>query len=78
MLSPLKIIVLAGIIAGVWYAFRWLNRIGDRKAEQVGKKGREQRAAEIEDMVRCPVCDTYIAAGAPKDCGRPDCPGRAN
>lgn len=76
MLSPLKIIVLAGIIVGVWYAFRWLNRIGVNKSQRLRKKSREQRAAEIEDMVRCPVCDTYVPAGQLHDCDRPDCPSR--
>jgi uncharacterized protein len=68
-----KLIVLAAIIAAVWYGFKFLGRLeAKRKAEiKAGKKA--GGSGEAQNMILCPVCDIYVAAGA-ASCDRGDCP----
>ncbi|MDJ0949367.1 MAG: hypothetical protein QNJ94_10635 [Alphaproteobacteria bacterium] len=76
MLSPLKILVLVAIIAVVWYGFRRFGSGSGRiKGKDAQKSAAERRAEQIEDMVKCPYCDTFIPAGQGETCGRPECPG---
>ncbi len=65
-----KLLVLAAIIAAVWYGFKFLGRLeAKRKAElKAAEKG-----GKTQNMTLCPVCDTYVAAGA-ASCDRADCP----
>ena len=75
-LSFAKLILLALVVAAVWFGFRYLQardralaaarRAAQPAPERVGRGG-------TEDLVKCPVCATYVArtAGA---CGRGDCP----
>ncbi len=68
-----KLIVLAAIIAVVWYGFKFLGRLeAKRKAELKAGKNQTEGGA-TQSMVKCPVCETYVAAGA-GSCGRSDCP----
>lgn len=77
-----KLLVLAGIIAAVWYGFQWLSRLDkQRKADQKvqgggGRKARSQPAKgdEPEDMVQCPTCGSFVIAKSSSNCGRSDCP----
>ncbi len=45
---------------------RWASRM--QRGSQPGGGG------ETEDMVKCSVCGTYVAAGSVSSCGRGDCP----
>jgi uncharacterized protein len=70
--SPTKILFTVILIAAVWYGFKIIGRIGAGKGaadEQVTKKD-----ASAQDMKKCPVCDAYVSAAAPANCGRDDCP----
>ena len=70
--SITKLLVLAAIVATVWYGFKIIGRIGAGKGaadEKVTKKD-----ASAQDMKKCPVCDAYVSAAAPANCGRDDCP----
>ncbi len=83
-----KLIVLVGIIAAVWYGFKLVSRLDQaRKAEAKLNTKKERRAGpfgkrrtppatadEAEDMVRCPVCEAFVAARSAASCGRDDCP----
>lgn len=83
-----KLIVLAGIIAAVWYGFKLISRLdAARKAEakvagdrRPGKRpfGWRRRSAparsDPEDMVPCPTCGAYVAVRNTSSCGRADCP----
>ncbi len=83
-----KLIVLAGIIAAVWYGFKLVSRLdaarkaearvsGDRNPKR-GPFGRRRSRAparnDAEDMVQCPTCGAYISAQNTAGCGRGDCP----
>ncbi len=74
----LKLLVLAAIVAAVWYGFKWLQRRDEIAArggdESLTKTRGNKRVDAVEDMVKCPVCGTYVAAEGAQDCGKPDCP----
>jgi uncharacterized protein len=74
-----KLIVLAGIVAAVWYGFKLVGRLQvARKAEAAAARSsaKQPKAArsEAEDMVQCPVCQAYVPARGTTGCGRADCP----
>ena len=82
-----KLLVLAAIIAAVWYGFKFVGRLQDaREAEQKLRAGgtrqpkarwrraKQPAAPEAEDMVECPVCQAYVAARGASRCERPGCP----
>ena len=82
-----KLIVLAAVIAAVWYGFKFVGRLQDaREAEQKLRAGgtrqpkarwrraKQPAAPEAEDMVACPVCQAYVAARGASRCERPGCP----
>ena len=77
-LSKLLFTVL--VIGAVWYGFRWIGRLRHRPGAggRVGKAGaapsEAPRPVEAQDMVPCPVCGDYVAAGVAVDCQRADCP----
>lgn len=76
-----KLIVLALVVAVVWYGFRFLGRL--QKARKEEAKLRERQGAQparsaarddgngtIEDLVPCPSCGAYVRAGSTCSCGR--------
>lgn len=40
----------------------------DRKTEPMAE------APKAEEMIQCPACQAYVAAGSTRNCGRADCP----
>ena len=82
-----KLLVLAVVIAIVWYGFKFVGRLqdrrdaaqglGQRKARRPKARGRAAaapEAPEAEDMVACPVCQAYVQARGASRCDRTDCP----
>ena len=79
-----KLLVLAAIVAAIWYGFRWVGRLQKmRDAEQKLRRQEARGAARgasakqeppAEDMVQCPRCQAYLPATRPLACGRADCP----
>ncbi len=82
-----KLLVLAAVIAAVWYGFKFVGRLQDaREAEQKLRAGgtrqpkarrrraKQPAAPEAEDMVECPVCQAYVPARGASRCERPGCP----
>lgn len=63
----MKYVVLAAIIAAVWYGFKIVAR--RNKAKQM----EEARRESVEDMTSCPVCGVYVTPEQ-GDCGREACP----
>jgi hypothetical protein len=83
-ISFAKLLVLAIVVAAVWFGMRWLQDQsrprGPRDAVRKPAPGRgpsaaprDVRAAGTEDLTKCPVCGTYVVRGAPR-CERADCP----
>ncbi len=83
-----KLLVLAAVIALVWYGFKFLGRLQDQRKAGAGlgprpprrskTRGRaaaaEPRVQDAEDMVACPVCQAYVQARGATPCDRSDCP----
>ena len=76
-----KLLVLAAIVAALWYGFKWIGRyqqVQKTKARegQGGGQGEGERDREIgaENMVACAVCGDYVVARGTTSCGRDDCP----
>ena len=76
-----KLIVLALIVALVWYGFRFLGRLqAARKADArlreaegarpARKAAHESGGGTVEDLVPCPSCGSYVRAGSTCSCGR--------
>ncbi len=83
-----KFLVLAAVIALVWYGFKYVGRLQDqrkvggglgrraarRSKPRGGTSAAEPRTPEAEDMVACPVCQAYVQVRGATRCDRPDCP----
>lgn len=83
-----KLIVLAAVIALVWYGFKFVGRLQDRRKAEGGLGGRaprrpktrgrapaaESRSQDAEDMIACPVCQAYVQVRGATRCDRSDCP----
>lgn len=67
--SLAKLLVLAAIVAAVWYGFKWVTRM-----QRIREAEKKEPKVTAEELVRCPKCDAYVAAKGASDCGRPDCP----
>jgi len=74
-LSKLILIVLVGL-AG-WLGWRMLQKIkrqGGNLPTAGAKRGEGAAQGDVEEMVACRVCGTYLARGKARNCGRSDCP----
>lgn len=74
-----KLLVLAAIVAAVWYGFKWVGRLDAARKNRPGGHDRVNRGghnapADVEDTVQCPVCNAYVMAKSTSPCDRPDCP----
>jgi uncharacterized protein len=76
-----KLLVLAVIIAAIWYGFKWVGRLDknrkDRLREDKGGAGgaSDGDTGGDQDLTECALCGTYVAARVTR-CpeGRADCP----
>jgi len=68
-----KLIILAVVIAAVWYGFKLLTRINLQRGQKVAQD-KKDAVSGIADTVQCPVCGTYVAAIGAADCGKSACP----
>jgi uncharacterized protein len=72
-----KLLVLAIIVAAVWFGFRLIGRL-DKARKQAARQQPEgvkaKARASVEETVRCPTCDAFVAARGATSCGRADCP----
>jgi ribosomal protein L32 len=82
-LSLGKILVLAVLVAVVWYGFKYRARIEavravlQREAEARrarARQGEPRQTLAAEDLVKCDRCGSYVAAHSASACGRADCP----
>lgn len=64
-----KYLVLAAIIAAVWYGF---NAISRRNAAKTASDQRD-RKGPVEQMSACAFCGMFVTSEQ-RDCGRDSCP----
>ncbi len=79
-----KLIVLAAVVAAVWYGFKFVGRL-ERARKDAAKRGttassgggassKSAAPRDAEEMVSCPICGDYVAAQGASACDRTDCP----
>lgn len=61
-----KILVLAAIIAAVWYGFKWVGRVNQMRQEKLKEGEPAHRAAE--QMIECRDCGVFYPEGATHRC----------
>ena len=69
-----KILVLAVIIAAVWYGFKFVGRLQAKRQEELKDAGREGNSKDAGDMVKCPQCAAFVVAGGAAKCSKSECP----
>lgn len=70
-----KILLLAAVIAAVWFGYRWWQRVQRVMRDEAAILARQRAKAPTgEDMVKCPTCETYLSPRAARACGRDGCP----
>lgn len=79
-----KFLILVAVVLAVWYGFRYLSRLDqirqkrarpvDREAEPPRTEARTATQIPTEDLIKCPVCATYVPARRTVSCGQPSCP----
>lgn len=78
-LSASKLLLLALVIAAVWYGYKHLTRSETAKDKVDGRPDSDPveggGPGAIEDMVRCPACGAYRASGI-QACSTPECSGK--
>lgn len=82
-----KLLVLAALIAIVWYGFKLIGRLQQarRTEEQLRRSGKgsgkghaggdgSARSPAAEDLVACSNCGAFVSPQGAKSCGRTGCP----
>ena len=69
-----KILVLAVIIAAVWYGFKFVGRLQANRQEELKDARREGNSKDAGDMVKCPQCAAFVVAGGVAKCSKSECP----
>jgi uncharacterized protein len=75
-LSLPKLLVLALIVAAVWYGYKWVGRLDQERKAKLREEGSGDRVGrDSQDLVQCALCGTYGPMGLDR-CpeGRDDCP----
>ena len=74
--SLTKIVVLATIVAAVWYGFKVVGRHEKRRKEDlaVSRKPELVDVKDVGEMIKCPKCGAFVAANGAMNCGRSNCP----
>jgi hypothetical protein len=74
MITPLKLLITAAIVYVLWLAFKYRSRIAaiqremmEARAQAAAKRARKS-APVARDLVPCPKCGAYVAAGAACTC----------
>ncbi len=68
-----KLLVLVVVVVGVWYGFKLVSRL-ERERKRRVREDRKQQTDSVDEMKKCPVCDTYVVSSGARNCGRADCP----
>ena len=82
-----KLIVLAIVIAVVWYGFKFLGRLKETREKEARerdlrspdpKSGTGNDGAnpplDVEETVRCSHCGAFVPARGASNCGQRGCP----
>ncbi len=81
---PKLIFTIVAVLA-VWHGFKWFARYQEDRFSDRDRVRRRSPTApphararepeiESEEMVKCPLCETYVSAKSAVSCGRDGCP----
>ncbi|HVJ53210.1 MAG TPA: hypothetical protein VM689_12145 [Aliidongia sp.] len=71
-----RLLLFAFILFVLWRAWRSFTIGAPTSRRQDRTPGQAAGPmTQVEDMVQCPTCGTYVTASS-RACGRPDCPRR--
>jgi uncharacterized protein len=71
-----KILVLGAIVIAVWYGFKFIGRLDQRRKRELAdaRRTKADAAEDVGEMVKCRTCGVFVAARGAGNCGRGDCP----
>ena len=69
-----KLVVLAALIAAVWYGLRWVQRRQQMQGDAERDRVEDGQASSSQDLVACTRCGVFVSAEAKPSCDRADCP----
>ncbi|NQV46608.1 MAG: hypothetical protein HQ504_02385 [Rhodospirillaceae bacterium] len=75
--SFFKLLFTIAAVVIVWQGFKMFNRQQEIRAAKPATRVHKETARSVpdaEDMVKCPVCETYVAQASAVSCGRDGCP----
>jgi len=83
--SIAKLIFTVVAVLAIWHGFKWVTRYQQDRLDNQGKVRKANGAGapsaaqsepefEAEEMIKCPVCETYVSAKSAVSCGRDGCP----
>ena len=72
-----KVIFTILIVIAAWQGFKLFARLQDQrdKRNAMDRKDAQSPPPGVEDMVKCSVCEAYVARGS-RSCGQDRCPFR--
>ncbi|MCW5747621.1 MAG: hypothetical protein KIT36_15650 [Alphaproteobacteria bacterium] len=73
-----KLLVLLLVVGGVFYGWRWWQRVEAERQSRPRQPApprdpKPEPPSMVDDMQRCPVCGDYVSINA-RRCDRPTCP----
>ena len=73
----LKLVLMIAVGVAAWFGYRYFKRwqAAGGKLPTVRRAG-QTASNDLEEMVQCRICGTYVTAARPSACGRADCPYR--
>lgn len=69
-----KLIVLAAIIAAIWYGYKFIGRLQAAAKTKVPGDDTDSVIPDAVDMVKCDTCGDFVAAKGSRSCGKEGCP----
>jgi len=69
--SLTKVLFTFAAILLAWFAFKYVGRMAERKADGDAKRAAQRTAKE---MTPCPQCGSFLDAQSARACGRDKCP----
>ncbi|MEQ8666336.1 MAG: hypothetical protein RIC16_11495 [Rhodospirillales bacterium] len=80
-----KLLFTIVAIAAIWYGFKFIKRVQDREDDSVSQRRRpgvgsanrtpaDRDDDDVETMIECRTCGSFVAASGARSCGREDCP----
>ena len=69
-----KLIVLALIVAAIWYGFKMFGSGRKAAKSEVPGDDTDTVIPKAVDMVQCETCGDFVAAKGTTSCGKESCP----